>query len=274
MRIAWLVLVATVLHLGGSCAAPPVAAEELPAFGDFVYCEILPEVIEKTEPVYPPIAREAGVEGTVMVQMLVDKTGVVRDVRVVKSIPMLDVAAVECVRRWRFKPALSNDRPIAVWIAAPVRFALAERPGPTDDPELVGPGSVHASARNRVTFDRPAWFVAGDSSHSTVHVTRFDGRFIRLECPGHWSGTGIESPEGYWGVFVALDGERGIHRIRRLANGTLAVEVATSAGANRQHLETWWPQGPLPADHPLAPPLRRPLDAPLPGEPAPRPGGR
>jgi len=48
----------------------------------------------------------------------------VREVRVVRSIPMLDEAAVTAVRQWVFKPALSQNRPVAVWVAVPVRFAL------------------------------------------------------------------------------------------------------------------------------------------------------
>jgi TonB family protein len=55
--------------------------------------EELPEAITKVAPTYPDIAREAGVDGTVMVQALVGKDGRVKDTRVVKSIPMLDAAA-------------------------------------------------------------------------------------------------------------------------------------------------------------------------------------
>ena len=51
----------------------------LPKFGDYVYVEELPEAITKVNPVYPDIAREAGVDGTVMVQALVGKDGKVKD---------------------------------------------------------------------------------------------------------------------------------------------------------------------------------------------------
>jgi protein TonB len=103
--------------------APP-AEDELPKFDQYVYVEELPEAITKVPPLYPDLAREAGVDGTVMVQALVDKSGRVRDTRVVKSIPMLDAAAVAAVKQWVFKPALSNNRPVAVWVAVPVRFTL------------------------------------------------------------------------------------------------------------------------------------------------------
>jgi protein TonB len=103
--------------------APPTE-EELPKFGEYVYVEELPEAITRVAPQYPDLAREAGVDGTVMVQALVGKDGRVRDTRVVKSIPMLDAAAVTAVKQWVFKPALSNNKPVAVWVAVPVKFSL------------------------------------------------------------------------------------------------------------------------------------------------------
>lgn len=103
--------------------APPTE-EELPKFGEYVYVEELPEAIHKEAPQYPDLAREASVDGTVMVQALVGKDGRVKDTRVVKSIPMLDAAATAAVRQWVFKPALSNNKPVAVWVAVPVKFTL------------------------------------------------------------------------------------------------------------------------------------------------------
>jgi protein TonB len=102
--------------------APP--SDDEPAFGTYVYAEELPEVITKVNPVYTEMAREANVDGTVMIQALVGKDGKVHDVRVVKSIPLLDKAADDAVRQWIFKPALANNKPVAVWVGVPVRFSL------------------------------------------------------------------------------------------------------------------------------------------------------
>ena len=54
----------------------------------------------------------------------VGKDGKVKDVRVVKTIPMLEAAAIAAVKQWVFKPALSNNKPVAVWVAVPVKFTL------------------------------------------------------------------------------------------------------------------------------------------------------
>ena len=109
---------------GQQIVVAPPTEDDLPKFGEYVYVEELPEAITKVSPQYPDLAREAGVDGTVMVQALVGKDGHVKDTRVVKSIPMLDAAAAAAVRQWVFKPALSNNKPVAVWVAVPVKFTL------------------------------------------------------------------------------------------------------------------------------------------------------
>lgn len=84
----------------------------------------LPEVIHRPEPVYPPIAREAGVMGRVRVLAMVDTSGAVTATRIVRSIPMLDAAASACVRRWRFRPYALDGRRWPFQIEVPVVFTL------------------------------------------------------------------------------------------------------------------------------------------------------
>jgi len=103
--------------------APP-SEDEMPKYGDYVYTDELPVLITQIRPTYPDIAREAGVDGTVIVQALVGKDGKVKDTRVAKSVPMLDAAATAAVKQYVFKPALANNKPVAVWVAVPVKFSL------------------------------------------------------------------------------------------------------------------------------------------------------
>jgi protein TonB len=102
--------------------APP--SDEDPKLGDYVYVEELPEAITKVPPEYPDIARQANVDGTVLMQVLVGKDGRVKDAKVMKSVAMLDAAAMQAVKQWIFKPALSNNKPVAVWVAVPMKFTL------------------------------------------------------------------------------------------------------------------------------------------------------
>ncbi|HKQ59379.1 MAG TPA: energy transducer TonB [Candidatus Eisenbacteria bacterium] len=102
-------------------APPPPPAtdpDRLPALGDYVYVEELPEALTKVKPVTNPTTPQ----GTVLVQALVGADGKVKDTRVVKSVPGLDDAAVAAVRQWVFKPAMTKGKPVAVWVAVPVRF--------------------------------------------------------------------------------------------------------------------------------------------------------
>jgi TonB family protein len=101
-----------------------VDGERLPAFGEYVYIEKLPEVIRKVPPSYPDEARNAGIQGLVVIQALIGRDGKVKDTRIVTSIPELDQAAESAVRQWVFTPALAYEKPVAVWVAVPVKFAL------------------------------------------------------------------------------------------------------------------------------------------------------
>jgi protein TonB len=74
--------------------------------------------------VYPDIAREAGVEGTVLVRVLVGEDGFVKEQMIVQSVPMLDEAAAQAAADAVFKPALQKDKPVAVWMVIPIEFQL------------------------------------------------------------------------------------------------------------------------------------------------------
>lgn len=102
----------------------PASSGELPKLGDYVYIDDLPEAITRVAPSYPDKAREAGIQGLVVVQALVGTDGKVKATQVTTSIPGLDEAAQACVRQWVYKPAQAKGKPVAVWAAVPVRFSL------------------------------------------------------------------------------------------------------------------------------------------------------
>jgi len=134
-------------------ALPAAAQEALPKFGEFVYVQELPEAIFKAPPMYPADARQARVEGQVMVQALVGKDGRVADARVVKSIPLLDAEALRCVRLWTFKPAQTNGQPVAVWVAIPIKFSLDGTKSAGAPPTAMPGGGVSCAEVLRHTPD-------------------------------------------------------------------------------------------------------------------------
>jgi TonB family protein len=96
--------------------------------GDHVYdtVEHPPVPISRVLPVYPGAARAQGLEGEVVLRAIVDQHGAVeRNIVVVESIPLLDAAAIEALRQWRFEPGRdANHRPVRVLIEVPLRFRL------------------------------------------------------------------------------------------------------------------------------------------------------
>ena len=95
-----------------------------PAPDDIVVVEKEPLLITMQPPAYPEIAREAGVEGTVLVRVLVDTQGTVRDRILLQSVLGLDEAALAAAATAVFRPALQQDKPVAVWVVLPIEFRL------------------------------------------------------------------------------------------------------------------------------------------------------
>jgi protein TonB len=77
-------------------------------------------------PIYPEIAQEAGIEGTVIVQAFINDKGIVEETIILKGVPNtgLDEAAAKAIMQTRFRPAKQRDRPVGVWISIPVHFTL------------------------------------------------------------------------------------------------------------------------------------------------------
>lgn len=86
--------------------------------------ETPPRPIRMTQPVYPDAAFSDGVEGTVVIELLIGESGEVAHSELRISIPALDDAALECVRQWRFEPARGDGRPVAAVARAPVTFRI------------------------------------------------------------------------------------------------------------------------------------------------------
>lgn len=82
-----------------------------------------PRKIKDVKPVYPPEARDAQVQGVVILEMRIDPDGRVGNARVLRSIPLLDQAALDAVQQWEFEPTLLNGAPIAVIMTVTVQFA-------------------------------------------------------------------------------------------------------------------------------------------------------
>jgi TonB family protein len=82
-------------------------------------------LLKRVPPVYPPLARQARIQGTVILKVLINKSGEVANIQLVSGHPMLAPAAIEAVKQWKYDPYLLNGEPIEVLTNVAVNFTLA-----------------------------------------------------------------------------------------------------------------------------------------------------
>jgi protein TonB len=104
---------------------PREARGKAPAEADLVSVPMSEaKLLHQVTPIYPPIAKKAGVHGIVVLEAIIDTSGNVTDVQVLRSVPLLDQAAMDAVRQWRFQPGQQGGRPIRMRLTVTVRFDI------------------------------------------------------------------------------------------------------------------------------------------------------
>jgi protein TonB len=84
-----------------------------------------PKKLKNIAPVYPDIAKQARVQGVVILECTISPQGKVTDVKVLRGIPLLDQAAIEAVKQWVYTPTLLNGVPVPVIMTVTVNFKLS-----------------------------------------------------------------------------------------------------------------------------------------------------
>ncbi len=110
---------------GVGAAAPPPPPKQAPQrirVGGNVQQARL---INKPNPVYPPLARQARIAGTVRLQAVISKDGTIQSLEVVSGHPLLVQSALDAVRQWRYQPTLLNGEPVEVQTTIDVVFTLS-----------------------------------------------------------------------------------------------------------------------------------------------------
>jgi TonB family protein len=106
--------------VGASSKQPAAPAVPLPVGGDVRAVRLL----SSTPPVYPQLAKNQRVEGSVRIDALIDKTGRVSSMKVVSGPVLLHQAAMESLRQWRYQPAMLDGKPIEMRLTVTVQFHL------------------------------------------------------------------------------------------------------------------------------------------------------
>ena len=82
-------------------------------------------LVFRVQPIYPALARQARIQGSVELRAIISKTGTIENLTVISGHPMLVRSAIEAVRQWRYRPYLLNGEPIEVETDVTVNFLLS-----------------------------------------------------------------------------------------------------------------------------------------------------
>jgi periplasmic protein TonB len=113
--------------IGGIISSTPVAVPKVAAPTRVRVSQGVTEgmVLRRVQPNYPPLARQARIQGDVILQAEISKDGAIENLRVISGHPMLAPAAIDAVKQWRYKPYFLNGEPVAVETQITVKFSLS-----------------------------------------------------------------------------------------------------------------------------------------------------
>ncbi len=83
-------------------------------------------LVAQVKPVYPPLAKQARIQGVVVLEAQISKEGTIDDLKVITGHPLLIQAAIDAVKQWRYKPTLLNGEPVPVVTTITVNFAFSQ----------------------------------------------------------------------------------------------------------------------------------------------------
>ena len=159
--------------LGAIAEAPPPPPPP-PAPAVRIGGDIKPPVkIKHVNPEYPPIAQSARVQGVVIVEATIGPDGLVTNTRILRSIPLLDLAALDAVRQWQFQPTLVQGVPVPVIMTVTVQFTL------TDDEAVPRDCSLEATLRSSASSTAVATALTFDNQSGALR------RLYQLDAEGH-----------------------------------------------------------------------------------------
>jgi TonB family protein len=83
-------------------------------------------LLQQVRPVYPPLAKQARIQGVVVLEAVISKEGTIDNLKVITGHPLLIQAAIDAVKQWRYKPTMLNGEPVEVVTTITVNFAFSQ----------------------------------------------------------------------------------------------------------------------------------------------------
>lgn len=112
-------------------------------------------LLKRVAPIYPPLARQARIQGSVVLTIVITKAGEVGNVQLFSGHPMLAPAAIQAVKQWRYRPYEQNGEPVEILATVQVNFKMPEEPAQGVVGDIPG-GAMRLLPQVHVCEDSPA----------------------------------------------------------------------------------------------------------------------
>jgi TonB family protein len=183
-------------------------------------------LVKKVSPVYPAMARKGRIQGVVVLQVEINKSGDVENLQVISGHPVLAGAAIDAVKQWKYMPYLLNGDPIAVETRATVNFTLSDNPPAEgvvgDAPGGIPPGEQGGIVSNiPVEADRPG----------VVRVSQgvMAGLVVSKVAPGYPADAKQARIQGTVLMTVIVDKEGNVSNIQLISGHPILAPAAIDA---------------------------------------------
>ena len=213
------------------CSTLLAASQDTPAPVEVPAESLQKLLINRVAPVYPPLARQARIQGTVFLKVIVSKAGEIRDLEVISGHPMLVPSATEAVRKWRYTPYVKDGEPIEVTTTIQVHFQIATTPpaSSTDGahPDDSGPPFDSSGSRGRVDPER----LRSTAPPQRVPVSSgvSSGLIVSKVPPRYPEDTREQRVQGTVVLMVDIDKEGNVYKTELISGHPLLAPAAIEA---------------------------------------------
>jgi len=187
---------------------------------------------KKVEPIYPPLARQARIQGVVTLRAQISKSGDVVNLQLVSGHPMLAPAAIEAVKQWKYRPYLLNGDPVEVETDITVNFTLSDKP-PAEGVDGAIPGGVpggipgdHASGVVGVVSSSPG---SNHALHVRVSSGVMQGLLLSKVQPQYPADAREQKIQGVVLLQVTIDKEGNVANITLISGHPSLAPAAIEA---------------------------------------------
>jgi TonB family protein len=186
-------------------------------------------IVTKIAPIYPRIARQARIQGTVILQVQINKTGDVESMQLFSGHPMLAPAAIDAVKQWKYMPYLVNGEPVNVETRVTVNFSLPDKSPPEG---VVGdaPGGFPPSGKSGINSSDPLEMPsAGGPRRVRISSGVAQGLLVTKVPPQYPAEAKEKRIEGVVLMRVNIDHDGNVYKVELISGHPLLAPAAMEA---------------------------------------------